>query len=173
MTALICALLLGIAPLKVGDVAPDFSAVDAAGTPFSLHELLKEGLVVLAFYPKAFTPGCTKEMSTFSGRFAELHEKGVAVVAVSGDDAETLKRFKQELKAAYLFVPDPKAKLMELYQVRAWPTKWAKRVTFVIKPEASAMGPEKDKIPFGKILRIDRGDEAVRAGSAIDFAMHP
>ena len=51
------ALLLGAAPLKVGDKAPDFTLQDTTGTPVTLSAMLKQGPVIVAFFPKAFTPG--------------------------------------------------------------------------------------------------------------------
>ncbi len=57
MTIPILAMLLGAAPLKVGDRAPDFTLPDTEGNPVTLSKLLQEGPVILAFYVKAFTPG--------------------------------------------------------------------------------------------------------------------
>jgi peroxiredoxin Q/BCP len=160
MILLALALLIGSPTLKVGDVAPPFTASDSTGTARSLTKLLQAGPVVLAFYPKAFTPGCTKEMTTYSQRYKDLQSQAVTLLAISGDDAPTLQRFRDELKAGYHFVPDPQARLMELYGVRAWPLKIAKRVTFLIKPSGSG---------GGTIARIDAGDAAVAAEQAVDF----
>jgi peroxiredoxin Q/BCP len=160
MILLALTLLIGSPTLKVGDTAPRFTAADSTGTPRSLEKLLQAGPVVLAFYPKAFTPGCTKEMTTYSHRYKDLQSQAVTLLAVSGDDAPTLQRFRDELKADYHFIPDPQAQLMELYGVRAWPLKMAKRVTFLIKSKTAG---------GGTIVRIDSGDAAVEANQAVDF----
>ena len=62
--------------------------------------------VILAFYPKAFTPGCTKQNAAFRDRFAEVEKKGATVLGISTDDVETQKRFKAEMKLPYPLLSD-------------------------------------------------------------------
>ncbi|WP_408589977.1 peroxiredoxin [Novosphingobium sp.] len=84
------------AELKAGATAPDFSAKGAlAGKPFdfSLKALLKKGPVVLYFYPKAFTQGCTLEAHAFAESTPEFAKSGATVIGMSNDDIETLKKF--------------------------------------------------------------------------------
>ena len=87
------------AALPVGAKAPDFVATGAlAGKPFKfrLSQLLKQGPVVLYFYPKAFTKGCTLEARAFSEKRAEFRKAGAQIVGMSADDLATLKRFSVE-----------------------------------------------------------------------------
>lgn len=87
------------AALPVGAKAPDFVTSGAvAGKPFQLRlkEELKKGPVVLYFYPKAFTQGCTLEARAFSEASAEFRKAGARVIGMSGDDLPTLKRFSVE-----------------------------------------------------------------------------
>ena len=87
------------AALPVGAKAPDFTTTGAlAGKPFKLNlrAELKKGPVVLYFYPKAFTKGCTLEARAFSENMAEFKKAGAQVIGLSADDIGTLKRFSVE-----------------------------------------------------------------------------
>src|SRR5690348_16598122 len=88
-----------LAALNVGAKAPDFVTTGAlAGKPFRLHlaEQLRKGPVVLYFYPKAFTKGCTLEAHAFSEAEAEFRKAGAQVIGMSADDLPTLQRFSVE-----------------------------------------------------------------------------
>lgn len=147
--------LLVSAPPKVGDVAPDFTVVDVDGKTHALRDLVKKGPVVLAFYPKAFTSGCTAEMESFRDRAGELTGCNAQVLAVSTDDVETQRRFKTELKSPYAFVADPDAKLTTLYDVKTPVVSYAKRRTFVIGQD-------------GRIKSVHESDDAVDPTGAIN-----
>ena len=85
-----------LAELPVGSKAPDFSTTGAvAGKPFKLHlaDQLKHGPLVLYFFPKAFTSGCTAEAHAFSDAAAQFKKMGAAVVGMSADDQPTLEQF--------------------------------------------------------------------------------
>lgn len=87
------------AALPAGAKAPDFTTTGAiAGKPFKLNlaEQLKHGPVVLYFYPKAFTKGCTLEAHAFSEAAKDFKKAGARVIGMSADDLETLKRFSVE-----------------------------------------------------------------------------
>ena len=88
-----------LAALPVGAKAPDFVTTGAiAGKPFQLHlrNELRKGPVVLYFYPKAFTKGCTLEAHAFSEASADFRKAGARVIGMSADDLPTLKRFSVE-----------------------------------------------------------------------------
>lgn len=98
LAAFLVAQPLGAA-LPVGTQAPDFQTVGALrGKPYKLHlrEQLRHGPLVLYFYPKAFTEGCTLEAKAFSDAMPEFRKAGARVVGMSADDLETLKRFSTE-----------------------------------------------------------------------------
>ena len=87
------------AALKVGAKAPDFVTQGAlAGKPFRLHlaRELRKGPVVLYFFPKAFTKGCTLEAHAFSDAAADFRKAGAQVIGISADDLPTLKKFSVE-----------------------------------------------------------------------------
>ncbi|HEY0628317.1 MAG TPA: peroxiredoxin [Sphingomicrobium sp.] len=87
------------AALPVGTQAPDFETTGAlAGKSFKLHlkDQLRHGPLVLYFYPKAFTQGCTLEAKAFADAMPEFRKAGARVVGMSADDLDTLKRFSTE-----------------------------------------------------------------------------
>ena len=107
MRALIPAVTLALASfaqplsaaLPVGAKAPDFRTMGAVGgRPFKLHlaEQLRHGPLVLYFFPKAFTEGCTLEAKAFADAMPEFRKAGARVVGMSADDLPTLKRFSTE-----------------------------------------------------------------------------
>ena len=93
------------AALPVGAAAPDFTTVGAlAGKPFkvNLKSQLKKGPVVLYFYPKAFTKGCTLEAHAFSEASSDFKKAGARVIGMSADDITTLKKFSvEECRSAF------------------------------------------------------------------------
>jgi peroxiredoxin Q/BCP len=94
-----------LAALKVGDKAPDFSTVGAVGgKEFKIHlaNQLKKGPVVLYFFPKAFTSGCTAEAHAFSELIGQFKKAGAQVIGMSGDDLKTLHDFSaKECRSAF------------------------------------------------------------------------
>src|SRR3954471_4628577 len=94
-----------IAALKIGDKAPDFTTTGAVGgKEFKLHlaEQLKKGPVVLYFFPKAFTSGCTAEAHAFSASIADYKKAGAQVIGMSADNLDTLKDFSvKECRSAF------------------------------------------------------------------------
>jgi peroxiredoxin len=93
------------AALKVGDKAPDFTTTGAVGgKEFKVHlaEQLKKGPVVLYFFPKAFTSGCTAEAHAFSESIGDFKKAGAQVIGMSADNVDTLKDFSvKECRSAF------------------------------------------------------------------------
>ena len=93
------------AALKVGDKAPDFTSTGAVGgKEFKMHlaDMLKKGPVVLYFFPKAFTSGCTAEAHAFSASIGDFKKAGAQVMGMSGDDLKTLHDFStKECRSAF------------------------------------------------------------------------
>ena len=94
-----------IAALKVGEKAPDFTSTGAVGgKEFKIHlaDMLKKGPVVLYFFPKAFTSGCTAEAHAFSESISDFKKAGAQVIGMSGDDLKTLHDFStKECRSAF------------------------------------------------------------------------
>lgn len=115
MSSPILAMLLGATALKVGDRAPDFTLPDTDGKPVTLSKLLEKGPVILAFYPKAFTPGCTAQNQHFRDHIGEVSAKGAQVVGISVDDVETQRKFKEKYRLPFPLLSDHAGKVSEQY----------------------------------------------------------
>ena len=118
--------------LAVGDAAPDFTAPNQDGTPFRLASL-RGSPVVLYFYPKADTPGCTVESKGFRDVHSEFAAKKVQIVGVSVDDCPAQKAFAQKYGLPFPLIADFEKKVAGLYGVLG-PRGSARRVTFLIDP---------------------------------------
>ena len=121
--------------IAVGQPAPDFEAPNQDGSPFRLSSL-KGSPVVLYFYPKADTPGCTIESKGFQEHLPEFSAKGVKVVGVSTDDCPAQKAFATKYGLKFPLVADAKQEVSKLYGVLG-PGGHAKRVSFLIDPKGT------------------------------------
>lgn len=132
--AAICA--PSLAALPVGAKAPDFTTAGAlAGKPFKLDlaEQLKHGPVVLYFFPKAFTSGCTMEAHEFSDASAEFQKLGARVIGMSADDLPTLEQFSVRECRNKFPVATANADLRKAYDVvLAQKPEYANRTSYVI-----------------------------------------
>ncbi len=117
-----------LAELKVGDKAPDFELKGSDGKTHKLSDYHGKTTVVLAWFPKAFTGGCTKECKSFRQNSKALKSTGVAYFTASVDDAETNKKFAESLDLDYPILSDPSKETAKAYGVvhegRAVPERW-------------------------------------------------
>ncbi|MFO1488877.1 MAG: thioredoxin-dependent thiol peroxidase [Verrucomicrobiota bacterium] len=126
--------------LKEGDVAPAFSAATSGGGEISLAAL-KGKNVILYFYPKDDTPGCTKEACAFRDEFAQFKKKGAVVLGVSPDSVKSHDKFVEKFKLPFQLLADDAKKIVQDYGV--WGEKsfmgrkylGVHRVTFLIGPD--------------------------------------
>ncbi|MBO4873489.1 MAG: thioredoxin-dependent thiol peroxidase [Lachnospiraceae bacterium] len=102
--------------LNVGDKAPDFTLPDKDGNPVSLSDFIGKK-VVLYFYPKDNTPGCTRQACAFAGSFAGFREKNAAVIGVSRDSAASHQKFAEKYSLPFVLLSDPERKVIEAYGV--------------------------------------------------------
>ena len=102
--------------LEIGNKAPDFTLTDQDG---NLHRLSDYGgkKLVLYFYPKDDTPGCTKEACSFRDNFSVLKEKGIEVLGVSADDESSHEKFRQKYKLPFNLLADIDKEVIEKYGV--------------------------------------------------------
>lgn len=143
----------GKTSLKVGDTAPDFTLPGTNGKTFKLSDYRGKKTVVLAFFPAAFTGGCTKEMTSFASDIEKFTSADAEVHPISTDNTPTLKHWSEELKASYVMLSDFQRKVSAQYGVLIPDRGLANRTTFVI---------DKD----GKIQHIDEGTAAVDISGA-------
>jgi peroxiredoxin Q/BCP len=118
--------------MRAGDQAPEFTATDQAGDTVRLSELLADGPVVLFFYPKAFTPGCTWESCHFRDLASEFGVAGARRVGVSADDVATQADFDAEHDLGFPLLSDPDRSIARQYGVKRLGPLLNKRMTFVI-----------------------------------------
>ena len=137
-----------------GDPAPDFTLPDQDGYPVTLSAVLKNGPVILAFYPKAFTPGCTRQNSNFRDKYAEVEKKGAQVFGISTDSMSTQKKFKAEYKLPYPLLSDVDGKVSKAYVGTMPVIGVANRANIVIGQD-------------GKVDGVVEGGDAVDPNGAI------
>ncbi len=115
-----------------GNTAPDFTLNNQEGKPVALSDLLKKGNVVLYFYPKDETPGCTKEACSFRDNYEAFKEAGAQVVGISSDSAESHQKFASHHRLPFILLSDVGGKIRKLYGVPSTLGLLPGRVTYVI-----------------------------------------
>ena len=117
---------------KAGDAAPQFEGQDQDGKTVKLADFAGKKIVLLYFYPKDFTGGCTKEACGFRDRMGELKTNNVEVIGVSFDSAESHQKFIAEYKLNFILLADTDGKIIKAYDVKMPLMNMAKRVSFLI-----------------------------------------
>ncbi len=120
--------------VQVGDVAPDFSLPDQTGTAVRLRDLLGTKSVVLYFYPKDRTPGCTVEARAFRDNYEAFAAAGAEVIGVSSDSVASHRRFARRQDLPFLLLSDRAGTVRQLYGVEQTLGILPGRVTYVIDP---------------------------------------
>ena len=119
-------------PLEVGKAAPAFSLPDAAGKKVALKDF-KGKDVVLYFYPKDDTPGCTKEACGFRDAWTTLQKRGVVVIGVSPDGAESHQKFATKYQLPFILLSDPDKSMMTTYGAFGEKVMYGKKTQGVIR----------------------------------------
>ncbi|BAT51854.1 putative bacterioferritin comigratory protein [Nostoc sp. NIES-3756] len=139
-------------PLAVGTDAPAFTVKDTNGNTVSLSDFAGK-TVVLYFYPKDDTPGCTKQACSFRDAQSDYKNKDVVVLGVSADDEASHQAFTQKYNLNFPLLADTNHSLIKAYDVDGG--GYAKRITYVIGPE-------------GKIVHVDSTvNTATHAGDVL------
>ena len=102
--------------LEIGTVAPDFELPDQDGVMHKLSDYRGQK-VILYFYPKDNTSGCTKQACGYSERMPQIREKGAVVLGISKDTVASHKKFEQNYGLAFTLLADPEKKVIEAYDV--------------------------------------------------------
>jgi len=118
--------------LKVGDLAPDFEGPTSDGTQLGLKDFVGKKNVVLYFYPKDDTPGCTKEACSFRDNMGTVRKMGAEVIGVSLDSVESHKKFVSKYKLPFPLISDKEKRIAEAYGVLRDTGTSTNRVTFII-----------------------------------------
>lgn len=118
--------------VKVGDYAPNFTLPNQSGEEVSLWDVISKGAVVLYFYPKDDTPGCTSEACAFRDSYEVFKDAGAEVIGVSSDSADAHWRFATRHRLPFILLSDKGASVRKLYGVPATLGFMPGRVTYVI-----------------------------------------
>jgi len=102
--------------MKKGDMAPDFTLADKEGKSVTLSGF-RGRKVVLYFYPKDNTPGCTRQACAFAGFFAEFRKKDVVVIGISRDSVESHRKFAEKYNLPFILLSDPELQAIHAYGV--------------------------------------------------------
>jgi peroxiredoxin Q/BCP len=128
--------------LAVGDPAPDFTLSDDTGKQVSLSDFRGRSVVVY-FYPRASTPGCTKQACDFRDNLAELNDAGFEVLGISPDKPEKLAKFRAEEGLAFPLLSDPDKTVLTAWGAFGEKQNYGKtimgviRSTFVVNPDGT------------------------------------
>ena len=138
--------------LKVGALAPDFTAQDQHGTTLTLGSLLERGRLILYFYPRDFTPGCTAQACSFRDASQGLSSLGANVVGVSADSADSHERFAGAHRVNYSLIADPERRIIKAYGASLPLINHTLRITYVIGTDRRILGAFHHELFVGKHL---------------------
>ena len=151
-------LLFGFAraePLKIGDKAPEVSAKTDAGKTINFGDVYKkQDYTVVYFYPKADTPGCTKQSCALRDANAELAKKGVAIIGVSTDTVEDQKAFKEKFNFPFTLIADTDKAVVKAFGQAG--TNRAAREAYIVNKQ-------------GKVVYYDKGQTEKQAETVLAF----
>ena len=140
--------------LKTGDKAPDISLSDKDGKTFTLSSLYGKKNIVLYFYPKNFTPGCTKEACSFRDAYEDFLEAGAEVIGVSADTVASHAKFASGRDLPFILLSDPKFEAHKAYNVK--PSLFGilrARATYVIDKEGTIRNAFESQLNIGKHIQ--------------------
>ena len=121
--------------LKIGTKAPEFKLANDRGGETSLSELLRDGPLVLYFYPADFTPGCTKEACSIRDIHDDIQSVGLQVAGISPQDTASHERFRDEHELPFILLSDPDKVAVKMYDVDGPFGVGVRRATFLINKD--------------------------------------
>jgi thioredoxin-dependent peroxiredoxin len=148
--------------IKTGESAPPFTLTDAAGKQVALEDLAGRD-VVLYFYPKDDTPGCTKEACGFRDAWTELRKMGVEVLGISPDSAASHAAFAEKYRLPFRLLSDPDKRVMETYGAWGEKTLYGRKTTGVIRSTVW-IGPDgRVRRHWARVSDAEKHPDQVRA----------
>jgi peroxiredoxin Q/BCP len=137
--------------LKVGQKAPDFTAVLDGGAEFRLSEWAGIKHVIMYFYPKDFTIGCTRQACAFRDNYKEILRNDAIIVGVSTDTPESHRAFREKYALPFPLISDVEKRVTGLYDTdRRFSFPGAQRVTYVIDKNGIIAGAYRHELAIGK-----------------------
>jgi peroxiredoxin Q/BCP len=149
--------------MQAGDIVEDFTLQNQDGVSVSLHDFAASP-VVLFFYPRADTPGCTIESCGFRDAFTQFKKGGIVVLGISRDTVKAQKKFKDKYELPYDLLADPEMVLIKRFDLLKEKTMYGKpvtgveRTTYVIAP-ADAKGKQRLLHVFSKVTPAGHAEE--------------
>ncbi|MDA8400790.1 MAG: peroxiredoxin [Actinomycetota bacterium] len=154
--------------MRVGDVAADFELPDHNGRVVRLSEELSGGPVVLFFYPRAFTRGCTEESCHFRDLYIEIKKAGATCLGISADPVERQARFAEKHLFQFPLLSDVNRTVAKAFGVKRPGPLFNRRSTFVIARDRTILGIIHDEVHMGnhadQALQILSSDEHLQSG---------
>ncbi len=156
--------------VKIGDVAPDFTLESASGQKVSISEFRGKKSVVLYFYPKDETMGCTREACGFRDSYEVFKRLGAEVVGISSDSSESHRKFAEHHSLPFTLLSDPKKEVRKLYGVRSSMGIIPGRVTYIIDTQGRVIhifsSQTRAEEHVREALRILEGSSSAQRASA-------
>ncbi len=147
--------------LALGDTAPRFTLPSDSGEKVSLDDALAAGKrVLIYFYPRANTPGCTTEACDFRDSLSLLNNASIDVLGISPDSVDALKKFKQDHQLTFPLLSDPEKKVLTAYGAFGEKKNYGKvvqgviRSTFLVEPDGSISLAKYNVRATGHVARI-------------------
>ena len=147
--------------LETEQKAPEFTLPDQDGRDTSLTGLLKEGPVILYFYPADFTPGCTREACSIRDLHREIGLAGLKVAGISPQSPESHRRFREKYNLPFTLLSDETKEVIRMFGVNGPLGFWVQRVTYLVN---------QDRIIKGRVrahFSIDEHEAFIRRAIAI------
>lgn len=146
--------------LAVGDQAPDFVLPDQLNRPVHFADLLGKGAVVLFFYPKDYSAGCTAEVCAFRDSYESFMDTGAVVIGISADSTESHEGFVQRHHLPFILLSDSDGSIQQLYGVEKTFGLFRGRVTYIIDKRGVVRHIFSSQLNIGK--HIEDALEVVR-----------
>ncbi len=118
--------------LETGIKAPDFTLLNQDGESVTLSQYLGKK-IILYFYPKDNTPGCTKQACGFAQLYPDFHEKGAVILGVSKDSVKSHKKFQEKYQLPFTLLSDPELQVIQAYDVWKEKNMYGKKVMGVVR----------------------------------------
>lgn len=143
--------------LNIGDLVPEFTLKDKNGVDFNINALVGKKPFVLYFYPKDYTPGCTKEACSFRDHYEEFKTLGAEVIGISSDSENMHRKFASTYGLPFILLSDKSRKVRKL---------------FGIKNDLLGLLPGRETYVFDKQGKVIMVFNSMNAGKHIDEALH-
>lgn len=151
----------------LGKSAPTFTAKNQEGVDFDLKSRMGQGYTVLFFYPKAGTPGCTKQACAFRDAVKVIRDKGAMVYGISADDVAAQKKFHDEHKMTFDLLSDADATIIKSYQVKMPMLSMAKRQTFILDDKLIVRKHFEDVDPAMDAKNVAKAIDELKAAAPV------